>query len=88
MWLRTPAAAVDQLLMAELLAIGATPNRSRSGSESNRSLAGPISLRDSVKLTVRGRIKVGAEYRLHVLAYDLIWITNLLRTQRQQYAMA
>jgi transposase len=45
MWLRTRPAAVDQRLMAALLAIRATPNRSTPGSGSNRSLAGSNSQR-------------------------------------------
>jgi IS5 family transposase len=33
------------------------------------------------QLKARGRSKVGAVFRLHVVAYNLIRITNLLRTQ-------
>ena len=40
------------------------------------------------QLKARGRSKVGAVFRLHVAAYNLIRITNLLRAQSQQEAMA
>ena len=40
------------------------------------------------QLKARGRTKVGAVFRLHVVAYNLIRITNLLRAQSQQEAMA
>ena len=40
------------------------------------------------QLKARGRSKVGAVFRLHVVAYNLIRITNLLRTRSQQEAMA
>ena len=33
------------------------------------------------QLKARGRAKVGAVFRLHVVAYNLIRITNLLRTR-------
>ena len=33
------------------------------------------------QLKARGRSKVGAVFRLHVVAYNLIRITNLLRSQ-------
>jgi transposase len=40
------------------------------------------------QLKARGRSKVGAVFRLHVVAYNLIRITNLLRSQSQQEVMA
>ena len=33
-------------------------------------------------------IQVGAVFRLHVVGYNLIFITNLLRSQRHQLVMA
>lgn len=40
------------------------------------------------QLKARGRSKVGAVFRLHVVAYNLIRISNLLRAQSQQEVMA
>ena len=40
------------------------------------------------QLKARGRSKVGAVFRLHMVAYNLIRITNLLRSQSQQEVMA
>ena len=40
------------------------------------------------QLKTRGRTKVGAVFRLHVVAYNLIRITKLLRAQGPQKAMA
>jgi len=41
-----------------------------------------------LQLKARGRSKVGAVFRLRVVAYNLIRITNLLRSQSQQEVMA
>jgi transposase len=40
------------------------------------------------QLKARGRSKVGAVFQLHVVAYNLIRISNLLRAQSQQEVMA
>jgi len=40
------------------------------------------------QLKARGRSKVGAVFRLHVVAYNLIRISNLLRAQGPQEVMA
>jgi len=40
------------------------------------------------QLKARGRSKVGAVFRLDVVAYNLIRISNLLRAQSQQEVMA
>jgi len=40
------------------------------------------------QLKARGLSKVGAVFRLHVVVYNMIWITNLLRAQQQQAVMA
>ena len=40
------------------------------------------------QLKVRGRTNLGAVFRLHVVAYNLIRITNLLRAPSQQEVMA
>ena len=40
------------------------------------------------QLKARGRSRVGAVFRLHVVAYNLIRISNLLRAQSQQELMA
>jgi len=72
---RTSLAAVNRRSMAARPATRAMPNRSTPASKSSRCLAG------SNSRLACGCSKVGAVFRLHLVAYNLIRITNLFRTQ-------
>ena len=89
MWHRTSVAAVDQPLLAAPPAIRATANQSINARKRIEQVFGWIKQAAGVRqLKARSRSKVGAVFRLHVVVYNLIRITKLLRKQAPQEVMA
>ena len=74
--------------VADLRISGVTPHVAQNISRSGGSAIDGRTARHQGYAQSIGRTKVAAVFRLHVVAYNLIRITNLQRAQRQQGATA